>query len=145
MWTTAFEFLLTTSLGFSALLCNKPPESAYSRLAQVGAGDDQEMMSSLLSDGEKLGRGNSDVENELALDRSVGLLRGMKSPEERAGFFSKLTFGWLNPLLELGVSRPLQEEDLYPLARYDTSNKLGDDLDGHWNSLVRTFKRVPCL
>jgi hypothetical protein len=144
MWNTAFEFILTTSLGFSALLCNKPPESAYSRLQQVGAGDDQEMMSSLLSDGDKTSISETDdVERELEVDRTVGILRGKKSPEERATVFSRLTFSWMNPLLELGVQRPLQEKDLYPLARQDTSKNLGDDLESNWNGLLRSLKFVP--
>lgn len=98
-------------------------------------------MSSLLSDSDKTSEAD-EVERELELDQTVGMLKGKASPEERATFFSRLTFAWLNPLLELGVQRPLQEKDLYNLARQDTSKALGDSLESNWQGLVRSFKYV---
>ena len=34
------------------------------------------------------------------------------SPEERAGWFSRLTFMYVNPLLRIGLQRPLMHDDL---------------------------------
>lgn len=146
IWITAIEFIFTTSLGFSALFCNTPPQSAYARLR--GAGDDQEMMSSLLSEGDKTssdidGLNGDELAREIALEKTVGAAKG-KSPEERAGFFSKLTFSWMNPLLELGVQRPLEEKDLYMLANSDTAKTLGNALEGNWNLLRRALTCVTC-
>ena len=39
-----------------------------------------------------------------------------ESYEEKAGFFSKMLFLWLNPLLTLGNKRPLKHSDLPQLS-----------------------------
>ncbi|KAJ7591654.1 multidrug resistance-associated ABC transporter [Mycena floridula] len=38
-------------------------------------------------------------------------------PEDGASYFSRLFFSWLDPLLDVGFSRPLQEDDLWQLPR----------------------------
>ncbi|KAJ2710645.1 hypothetical protein H4R19_003650, partial [Coemansia spiralis] len=42
---------------------------------------------------------------------------GLQSPEERANVFSRLTFSWMTPLLNLGLHKPLEMEDTWELAR----------------------------
>lgn len=37
-------------------------------------------------------------------------------PEHNASFISTITFQWLQPLMSLGASRPLQKADLYSLS-----------------------------
>ncbi|KAJ1856297.1 hypothetical protein GGH12_004868 [Coemansia sp. RSA 1822] len=41
----------------------------------------------------------------------------LKSPEDRANVFSRLTFSWLTPLLEQGFRKPLQMEDMLELSK----------------------------
>ncbi|KAJ2835292.1 hypothetical protein J3B01_003635, partial [Coemansia erecta] len=41
----------------------------------------------------------------------------LKSPEERANVFSRLTFTWMTPLLEQGYRKPLQMEDMLELSK----------------------------
>ncbi|KAL1925489.1 uncharacterized protein VTP21DRAFT_372 [Calcarisporiella thermophila] len=37
------------------------------------------------------------------------------SPSSQASIFATLTFNWVNPLIQLGFKRPLEEQDLYEL------------------------------
>lgn len=46
------------------------------------------------------------------------LYRRIESDVSKAGWFSRLLFNWIKPLLRLGNKRPLQFEDLPPLAYY---------------------------
>jgi hypothetical protein len=57
-----------------------------------------------------------------------------QSPEERANIFSQLTFSWLNPLLAIGVTRALEEKDLYPLGKEDHTTRIGDTLEKNWST-----------
>lgn len=41
---------------------------------------------------------------------------GPESYEEKAGFFSKILFCWLNPLMEIGYKRALESTDLPQLS-----------------------------
>ncbi|KAJ1727226.1 hypothetical protein LPJ61_004688, partial [Coemansia biformis] len=40
-----------------------------------------------------------------------------RAPEERANLFSRLTFSWLDPMLDEGLKRPLQMEDTCELSK----------------------------
>ena len=54
------------------------------------------------------------------------------NPRATAGFFSFLSFYWLNDLLKLGNARPLEADDLYPLLPEHESEKLTDTLERAW-------------
>ena len=54
------------------------------------------------------------------------------NPRATAGFFSYLSFYWLNDLLQLGNARPLEADDLYPLLPEHESEKLTDTLERAW-------------
>ena len=50
---------------------------------------------------------------------------GKKStPFASAGFFKRMSFWWLNPLLSLGYKRPLEQEDIPDLGEEDDVQKL---------------------
>eukprot|EP00927_Polykrikos_kofoidii_P085769 TRINITY_DN9414_c0_g1_i1.p1 TRINITY_DN9414_c0_g1~~TRINITY_DN9414_c0_g1_i1.p1 ORF type:complete len:1661 (-),score=279.42 TRINITY_DN9414_c0_g1_i1:84-4952(-) len=44
-----------------------------------------------------------------------------KHPEDAAGLLSRFFFGWLNPMMKLGFSRPLAEEDIWELGESDVA------------------------
>ena len=48
------------------------------------------------------------------------------SPLARANFFTKLYFGWLSPLLRLGLTKTLTKEDIYalPVSSFVTADFL---------------------
>ncbi|KII85509.1 hypothetical protein PLICRDRAFT_145262 [Plicaturopsis crispa FD-325 SS-3] len=50
-------------------------------------------------------------------------------PESSASPLSKLVFGWLNPFLSVGYSRPLEKEDLWPLPTPRLTNTLTLDVE----------------
>eukprot|EP01132_Coremiostelium_polycephalum_P003276 gene3276-4104_t len=56
-----------------------------------------------------------------------------KNPEEKASFFSKRTFTFLNPLLNHGVKEPLQYEDIYPTNPRDKSSTVYPIFKRIWN------------
>ncbi|KAJ6572650.1 P-loop containing nucleoside triphosphate hydrolase protein [Mycena sp. CBHHK59/15] len=49
-------------------------------------------------------------------------------PEANSGFFSKLTFGWMTPIMSLGYARPLEACDLYKLQDERTAAVIGDKI-----------------
>ncbi|EDO29450.1 predicted protein, partial [Nematostella vectensis] len=51
------------------------------------------------------------------------------NPKERAGVFSRLTFCWINSILQIGNKRVLDTSDLYPLLDEDKSRDLTDKLE----------------
>ncbi|KAL3926467.1 MAG: hypothetical protein SGPRY_003285 [Prymnesium sp.] len=58
------------------------------------------------------------------------------APEATAGLLAKATFGWLNPTLQLGQKRALEEEDLPVLADHDSARQSTDKLEHEWRTLV---------
>ena len=78
------------------------------------------------------------------------------SREESGSFFSRLTFTWMTPILELGAQRPLVPEDLWKLAEDDRANVLNHNFRLYWNeemakpsiadrSLVRALRKAHAL
>jgi hypothetical protein len=65
-----------------------------------------------------------DCEEELSVDGK----KVKKNPYETANIFSRWSFGWMTPLLSKGATQYIVEDDLPPLLRKNTSDKLGDDL-----------------
>ncbi|KAJ4844145.1 ATP-binding cassette sub- C member 8, partial [Turnera subulata] len=56
---------------------------------------------------------------------------------EYVSFLSKLTFSWINPLLSLGYSKPLDLEDIPSLAPEDEAHLAYKKFAHAWDSLVR--------
>ena len=56
------------------------------------------------------------------------------TPEASAGFFSRLWFNWLTPLLSLGYARPLEASDLYKLPHEHSSARVA-------NAILTSFER----
>ncbi|KAG8790592.1 hypothetical protein FRC12_011475, partial [Ceratobasidium sp. 428] len=59
-------------------------------------------------------------------------------PYERANVYSRLTFGWMTPLMKLGYSRYITERDLSGLSSTDTAHALSETLSSHWNQQLRS-------
>jgi ATP-binding cassette, subfamily C (CFTR/MRP), member 1 len=53
-------------------------------------------------------------------------------PEADAGIFSRWTYSWLDPLMKLGKSKPLETTDLYVLDENRRARMLGEDLEDAW-------------
>ena len=54
------------------------------------------------------------------------------SLEDRANIFSQITYYWLNPLLDIGNDRVLEDQDLPALTRKDTADYNGDLFESRW-------------
>ena len=52
--------------------------------------------------------------------------------KKNAGYFSLVTFAWLNELLKQGNERPLENDDLPPLLKEDQSEELTQNLESLW-------------
>ncbi|XP_032235247.2 ATP-binding cassette sub-family C member 4 isoform X2 [Nematostella vectensis] len=61
----------------------------------------------------------------------------MRNPKERAGVLSRLTFCWINSILQIGNKRVLDTSDLYPLLDEDKSRDLTDKLEQSWADEIR--------
>ncbi|KAG9086906.1 hypothetical protein FS749_003298, partial [Ceratobasidium sp. UAMH 11750] len=59
-------------------------------------------------------------------------------PYERANVYSRLTFGWMTPLMKLGYSRYITERDMSALSPGDTAHALSETLSSHWNQQLRS-------
>jgi len=55
-----------------------------------------------------------------------------RNPRETAGFFSLLTFSWLNSILELGSRQPLEEKNLFTTETSHQAERLVGDLEKEW-------------
>lgn len=54
-----------------------------------------------------------------------------------AGWFSLLTFSWLNPLMGLGYARPLEAPDLYKLQEHRSSSIIADKITASFEARVK--------
>ncbi|KAM4601994.1 ATP-binding cassette sub-family C member 4 [Polymixia lowei] len=59
------------------------------------------------------------------------------NPAATASLFSQVFFCWLNPLFRIGYKRKLEEDDMYRVLPEDGSERLGDELQRHWESEVQ--------
>ncbi|XP_072300703.1 ATP-binding cassette sub-family C member 4-like isoform X3 [Eucyclogobius newberryi] len=59
------------------------------------------------------------------------------NPLATANLLSKIFFCWLNPLFKVGYDRKLEEEDMYKVLPEDASDKLGEELQWHWDQEVK--------
>lgn len=53
-------------------------------------------------------------------------------PIETANVFSRLTFGWMTPIMKEGYSKFLTEEDLWSLREIDTTHITGNEFGKAW-------------
>ena len=56
----------------------------------------------------------------------------LTAPWDRAGFFGRITFDYVRPLLRLGAKRPLQEADLQPIAVRDRPANTVRRIEAAW-------------
>ncbi|CAE7095301.1 unnamed protein product [Rhizoctonia solani] len=59
-------------------------------------------------------------------------------PYERANVYSRLTFGWMTPLMKLGYSRFISEKDMAALSPSDTAHSLSDQLQKQWSRQIQS-------
>lgn len=65
-------------------------------------------------------------------------------PIEYATVFSILTFSWMTPMMQYGYKKFLTEDDLWNLAKRDTTKSTGDAFQQAWEIEV-THKKKPSL
>jgi hypothetical protein len=56
-----------------------------------------------------------------------------RSPEDSANVLSKMFFLWTNSLYKLGLTQPLEMEDLWPLIDNDKSEEVTAQFEAEWN------------
>lgn len=61
------------------------------------------------------------------------LVEEEECPVEYATVFSRLTFSWITPLMQLGYKQYLTEDDLWALARTDTTKNTGEAFGKTWD------------
>ncbi|XP_014007251.2 ATP-binding cassette sub-family C member 4 [Salmo salar] len=59
------------------------------------------------------------------------------NPSAKANIFSQVFFCWLNPLFRIGYKRRLEEDDMYKVLPEDGSERLGEELQRHWDHEVQ--------
>lgn len=59
------------------------------------------------------------------------------SPERFSSLYSKLTFSWLNPLLEIGIKKPLEDFDLYQIPPHLEAEKVSREFDTIWREELK--------
>lgn len=74
-------------------------------------------------------------------DSRYQALEEEECPVESATVFSRLTFGWMTPMMRYGYKQYLTEEDLWPLARTDTTKSTGDAFEMAWQYELDHRKR----
>ncbi|XP_070656012.1 ATP-binding cassette sub-family C member 4-like isoform X2 [Bos indicus] len=63
------------------------------------------------------------------------------SPVQKANFCSRLFVWWLNPLFKIGHKRKLEPDDMYSVLPEDRSQRLGEELQGHWDQEVKRAQK----
>ncbi|KAH8982831.1 P-loop containing nucleoside triphosphate hydrolase protein [Lactarius akahatsu] len=61
-------------------------------------------------------------------------------PEMTAGWFSLLTFGWMNGLMTLGYTRPLEASDLWKLQEHRSSEVIANAILSSFGARYRTVE-----
>ena len=73
----------------------------------------------------------------LSVSKTIYFNQQTKSPENRAGFPSRLTFSWFDPLTLTGFKRGLTEDDLWPLNPELSSKEALPRFEKYWQKAVR--------
>ncbi|KAA1102965.1 hypothetical protein PGT21_001583 [Puccinia graminis f. sp. tritici] len=68
-----------------------------------------------------------------------------ESPLIYANVFSRLTFGWMTPMMKLGKSQYLTEDDLWMLPREDQTDALTNRLHQTWRRQISRASSSPSL
>lgn len=64
-------------------------------------------------------------------------------PEETAGFLSRITFVWFDPMIYRSFKKPLATEDLWDMNPEDCSRELVPKFDRYWRqSLEKAQKYI---
>ncbi|KAK0542683.1 hypothetical protein OC845_006498 [Tilletia horrida] len=66
---------------------------------------------------------------------------GTTVPELSSSIWSRITFSWLSPMLNIGWSRPLENDDLWELPIERTAEVMGDRVEEAFYRRVRPAKR----
>ena len=67
-----------------------------------------------------------------------------KNPKESANIFSMLSFSWMNSVLATGNTRPLENNDLFPLLDEDKTQGLTERLEQTWNEECLRGEKKRC-
>lgn len=59
-------------------------------------------------------------------------------PMETANVFSRLTFGWMTPIMKEGYNKFLTEDDLWSLRKSDTTYATSNKFDKAWETQLQT-------
>ncbi|CAA0823749.1 ABC transporter C family member 2 [Striga hermonthica] len=78
--------------------------------------------------------GYSPLQAELVDNTAYEELPGAElvCPERHVNIFSKITFSWMNPIMQLGYRRPLTEKDVWRLDTWDRTETLNDSFQRSW-------------
>ncbi|EJD45474.1 cadmium ion transporter [Auricularia subglabra TFB-10046 SS5] len=73
-----------------------------------------------------------------------GFAQGRTIPEPQASIWSQTWFGWVFPLLRVGYTRPLQQDDLWQVNDFRRADHLGDILQAKYaeRKRKRALKRA---
>ena len=63
------------------------------------------------------------------------------SPEDTHGWFSKVFFSWMSPMLALGSKKPLEFEDLMHVSKRNTSARQQELFRQKWQEHVEGARR----
>ncbi|KAI1429461.1 ABC transporter family protein [Xylaria sp. FL1777] len=69
----------------------------------------------------------------------------LESGEARAGFFSKLTFQWMAPLMNVGYKRPLEQGDLWKVNPKRTVDVMASKCNESFERRVKNGDKYPLL
>lgn len=62
-------------------------------------------------------------------------------PDVHANIVSRILFAWVSPLLAVGITRPLQKEDLWTLDFPRSARAMADTLEGHFYARMPPARR----
>eukprot|EP01133_Synstelium_polycarpum_P005288 gene5288-6130_t len=65
------------------------------------------------------------------------------NPEENASIFSILTFTFMQPLMRIGLTKPLEMSDLYPINKRDKSSNVFEKFEEYWPINFAQDKTAP--
>ncbi|KAI1813566.1 ATP-binding cassette transporter protein [Poronia punctata] len=68
-----------------------------------------------------------------------------ESPEPSAGFFSKLTFNWMAPLMDVGYKRPLEQIDLWKVNPERSAHPMTTKCKESFDRRVKNGDKYPLL
>lgn len=70
----------------------------------------------------------------------IGSDVGNECPIETANVFSRLTFGWMTPIMKEGYNKFLTEDDLWSLRKSDTTYTTGERFNEAWEMQLQNKK-----